>query len=144
MNINSSHWGPHEGPHADVYTGKGGYQYSGKTYENSSHANFTNGCVDCHMAPDANNQGVGNHSFYPQLATCQKAGCHICSQAGWIELLGMGMIHPNVLKAGGIDPAEYTGFAWGCGIDRLVMMKYNIEDIRHFESGKLDFLRQFA
>ncbi len=76
MNINSSHWGPHEGPHADVYTGKGGYQYSGKTYENSSHANFTNGCVDCHMAPDANNQGVGNHSFYPQLATCQKAGCH--------------------------------------------------------------------
>lgn len=74
---------------------------------------------------------------------CQKAGCSICSQLGWIELLGMGMIHPNVLKAGGIDPNEYTGFAWGCGIDRLVMMKYGIEDIRHFESGKLDFLRQF-
>lgn len=74
---------------------------------------------------------------------CQKAGCHICSQSGWIELLGMGMIHPNVLKAAGIDPAEYTGFAWGCGIDRLVMMKYGIEDVRHFESAKLDFLRQF-
>jgi phenylalanyl-tRNA synthetase alpha chain len=75
---------------------------------------------------------------------CRKKGCHICSQAGWIELLGMGMIHPNVLKQAGIDPVEYTGFAWGCGIDRLVMMKYGIEDIRHFGSGKLDFLRQFS
>ncbi len=75
---------------------------------------------------------------------CQKKGCHICSHTGWIELLGMGMIHPNVLKMAGINPSEYTGFAWGCGIERLVMMKYNIEDIRHFESGKLDFLRQFA
>lgn len=61
----------------------------------------------------------------------------------WIELLGCGMIHPNVLKEGGINPGEYTGFAWGFGIDRLVMMKYGIEDVRHFESGKLDFLRQF-
>ncbi|HVX57740.1 MAG TPA: phenylalanine--tRNA ligase subunit alpha [Candidatus Saccharimonadales bacterium] len=75
---------------------------------------------------------------------CQKKGCNVCSQTGWIELLGMGMIHPNVLQQGGVDPAEYTGFAWGCGIDRLVMMKYGIEDVRHFESGKLDFLRQFA
>lgn len=62
----------------------------------------------------------------------------------WLELLGCGMIHPNVLKAAGIDPKEYTGFAWGCGIDRLVMMKYGIEDIRYFHSGKLDFLRQFS
>ena len=54
------------------------------------------------------------------------------------------MIHPNVLKMAGIDPNQYTGFAWGGGIERLVMMKYGIEDIRHFESGKLDFLRQFA
>lgn len=75
---------------------------------------------------------------------CQKKGCGICSYTGWIELLGCGMIHPNVLKAAGIDPKEYTGFAWGCGIERLVMMKYGIEDIRHFHSGKLDFLRQFA
>lgn len=75
---------------------------------------------------------------------CDKKGCHVCSRTGWIELLGCGMIHPNVLKAAGIDPNEYTGFAWGGGIDRLVMMKYDIEDIRHFESGKLDFLRQFA
>jgi phenylalanyl-tRNA synthetase alpha chain len=75
---------------------------------------------------------------------CDKKGCHICSQTGWIELLGCGMIHPNVLKEAGIDPEIYTGFAWGGGIERLVMMKYGIEDIRHFESGKLDFLRQFA
>lgn len=75
---------------------------------------------------------------------CDKQGCHVCSQTGWIELLGCGMIHPNVLRAAGIDPEVYTGFAWGGGIERLVMMKYGIEDIRYFESGKLDFLRQFS
>ena len=74
---------------------------------------------------------------------CNKQGCSICGHAGWIELLGCGMIHPNVLKATDIDPETYTGFAWGVGIERLIMMKHNIEDIRHFESGKLDFLRQF-
>jgi phenylalanyl-tRNA synthetase alpha chain len=74
---------------------------------------------------------------------CDKAGCNVCSYTGWIELLGCGMIHPNVLREGGIDPEVYTGFAWGFGIERLVMMKYGIEDIRHFESAKLDFLRQF-
>lgn len=74
---------------------------------------------------------------------CGAKGCNICSKTGWIELLGCGLIHPNVLKKAGIDPAEYTGFAWGGGIDRLVMMKSQIEDIRHFHSGKLAFLRQF-
>jgi len=74
---------------------------------------------------------------------CDKKGCNVCSYSGWIELLGCGMIHPNVLREAGIDPEVYTGFAWGCGLDRLVLMKYNIEDIRHFESAKLDFLRQF-
>ena len=69
--------------------------------------------------------------------------CKVCGGEGWIELLGCGMIHPNVLRAADIDPNEFTGFAFGCGIDRLVMMKYGIEDVRHFESGKLDFLRQF-
>jgi phenylalanyl-tRNA synthetase alpha chain len=75
---------------------------------------------------------------------CDKKGCSICSQVGWIEILGSGMIHPSVLKEAGIDPTVYTGFAWGGGIDRLVMMKYGIEDVRHFESAKLDFLRQFS
>ncbi len=75
---------------------------------------------------------------------CDKQGCHICSESGWIELLGCGMIHPNVLKEAGIDPEIYTGFAWGGGIDRLVMMKNGIEDVRNFHSGRLDFLRQFS
>lgn len=61
----------------------------------------------------------------------------------WLEILGCGMVHPNVLKMAGIDPEIYTGFAWGGGIERMVMMKNQIEDIRHFNSGKLDFLRQF-
>jgi phenylalanyl-tRNA synthetase alpha chain len=74
---------------------------------------------------------------------CGKAGCSVCSYSGWIELLGCGMVHPNVLRMGGINPEAYTGFAWGMGIDRLVMMKQGIEDVRNFESGKLDFLRQF-
>ena len=73
----------------------------------------------------------------------KKPDCKVCSGEGWIELLGCGMIHPNVLEAADIDPNKYTGFAFGCGIDRLVMMKYGIEDVRHFESGKLDFLEQF-
>ncbi len=75
---------------------------------------------------------------------CEKGGCPVCSYSGWIELLGCGMIHPNVLREAGIDPEQYTGFAWGCGLDRLVLMKHGVEDIRHFESGRLDFLRQFA
>ncbi len=75
---------------------------------------------------------------------CNKKGCNVCSYSGWIELLGCGMIHPNVLREAGINSEEYTGFAWGCGLDRLVMMKYDVEDVRHFESARLDFLRQFA
>jgi phenylalanyl-tRNA synthetase alpha chain len=62
----------------------------------------------------------------------------------WLEMLGCGMIHPNVLRAAGIDPTVYRGFAWGGGIERLVMLKYGIEDLRHFESAKLQFLRKFA
>lgn len=62
----------------------------------------------------------------------------------WLELGGCGMIHPNVLKEAGIDPTVYTGFAWGFGIERMVMMKYGIEDVRHFESANLKFLRQFS
>lgn len=74
---------------------------------------------------------------------CAGKGCSTCGHEGWIELIGCGMIHPNVLREGGVDPGEYTGFAWGFGLDRLVMMKHGIEDIRHFQSGKLAFLRQF-
>lgn len=74
---------------------------------------------------------------------CEKKGCHICSQSGWIELLGCGMIHPNVLEMAGIDSKKYSGFAFGCGIERLIMMKYGVEDVRLFHSAKLKFLKQF-
>lgn len=63
---------------------------------------------------------------------------------GWLEMLGCGMIHPNVLKEAGIDPTKYQGFAWGGGIDRLVMLRYGLNDVRYFESAKLDFLKEFA
>ncbi len=62
----------------------------------------------------------------------------------WLEMLGCGMIHPNVLREAGIDPTKYRGFAWGGGVERLVMLKYGIEDLRHFESARLNFLRKFA
>jgi len=62
----------------------------------------------------------------------------------WMELLGCGMVHPRVLRAGGIDPDEWSGFAFGLGVDRLVMMRYDIEDLRHFMTGDLRFLRQFG
>lgn len=62
---------------------------------------------------------------------------------GWLEMMGCGMIHPNVLKTAGIDPTIYKGFAWGGGIDRLVILKYQLDDIRFFESGKLNFLEEF-
>ena len=74
---------------------------------------------------------------------CGGAGCSVCKQTGWVELLPCGMVHPNVLRAGGIDPEKYSGFAFGLGLSRLVMMKYGIDDIRLLSSGDLRFLRQF-
>lgn len=71
------------------------------------------------------------------------AGCSICKKTGWIELMGAGLVHPNVLKSCGIDPEIYSGFAFGLGIDRLAMMKYGINDIRLFQSPKIGFLEQF-
>lgn len=74
---------------------------------------------------------------------CNGEGCSVCKHEGWVELLPCGAVHPNVLKACEIDPDEYTGFAFGLGLNRLVMMRYGIDDIRHFQSGNLDFLAQF-
>jgi phenylalanyl-tRNA synthetase alpha chain len=74
---------------------------------------------------------------------CEGKGCSVCKQSGWVELMPCGMVHPKVLKAGGIDPNEYSGFAFGLGLTRLVMMKYRIDDIRLLESGDLRFLKQF-
>ncbi len=74
---------------------------------------------------------------------CGGTGCPVCKQSGWVELLPCGLVHPNVLKAGKVDPREYSGFAFGMGLDRLVMMRYGIDDIRLFHSGDLRFLEQF-
>ena len=75
---------------------------------------------------------------------CGGEGCPSCKHSGWLELCPCGMIHPEVLKAGGIDPEEYTGFAFGLGLTRLAMMKYGIKDIRDLNSGNLKVLSQFT
>ena len=74
---------------------------------------------------------------------CSGKGCSACKKTGWIELMGAGMVHPNVLKTGGINPKEWQGFAFGMSLERLTMMKYKINDIRLFHSGDLRFLNQF-
>ena len=74
---------------------------------------------------------------------CSGRGCQVCKYTGWNEMLGCGMVHPNVLRAGNVDPERYSGFAFGLGLDRLVMMRYQIDDIRLFHSGDLRFLEQF-
>jgi len=71
-------------------------------------------------------------------------GCSVCKHTGWIELLGTGMVHPNVLRSSGIDPTVYSGFAFGMGIERIAMIKYGINDIRLFHSSKIKFLNQFS
>ena len=75
---------------------------------------------------------------------CGGDGCPSCKHSGWLELCPCGMIHPEVLKAGGIDPEEYTGFAFGLGLTRLAMMKYGVKDIRDLNSGSLKALAQFT
>ena len=75
---------------------------------------------------------------------CGGKGCPTCKNAGWIELIGCGMVHPNVLRAGGIDPDKYRGFAFGIGLTRLAMMKYKISDIRPLNSGDIRYLSNFV
>ncbi|MFK2824580.1 phenylalanine--tRNA ligase subunit alpha [Bacillus sp. B190/17] len=75
---------------------------------------------------------------------CGGEGCRICKHTGWIEILGAGMVHPNVLEMAGFDSKKYTGFAFGMGPDRIAMLKYGIDDIRHFYTNDVRFLTQFA
>lgn len=75
--------------------------------------------------------------------SCNGEGCTVCKHSGWLEVLGAGMIHPEVLRAGGIDPEQYTGFAWGLGIERLVMLRHGIPDIRLLTDNDLRLLAQF-
>ena len=74
---------------------------------------------------------------------CQGKGCRVCKQTGWIEILGAGMVHPNVLSMSGYDPKKYTGFAFGMGPERVAMLKYGIDDIRQFYMNDMRFLKQF-
>lgn len=78
-----------------------------------------------------------------QCIMCKGKGCRVCSQSGWLEILGAGMIDPNVLKNAGIDPDVYSGFAFGMGVERLAMLKYAINDIRLFFNNDIRFLKQF-
>ncbi|MGH8274892.1 MAG: phenylalanine--tRNA ligase subunit alpha [Gammaproteobacteria bacterium] len=75
---------------------------------------------------------------------CAGAGCRVCSGSGWLEVLGCGMVHPRVLAGAGIDPARYTGFAFGMGVERLAMLRHGVEDLRRFLENDQRFLAQFA
>lgn len=75
---------------------------------------------------------------------CSGAGCPVCKHSGWVELLPCGLVNPHVLRMGGLDPAEWNGFAFGLGLTRLAMMRYGIDDIRWLQSGDLRFLNQFG
>ena len=74
---------------------------------------------------------------------CKGKGCNVCKYSGWVEIAGSGMVHPNVLKNVGIDPHEYTGFAFGMGIERVTMLRYGINDLRLFSENDVRFLKQF-
>lgn len=74
---------------------------------------------------------------------CGGKGCRVCKGSGWIEILGCGMVHPNVLKVGGLDTEKYTGFAFGMGVERAAMLKYGVEDIRLFYENDMRFIEQF-
>ncbi|WP_126428048.1 phenylalanine--tRNA ligase subunit alpha [Brevibacillus marinus] len=78
-----------------------------------------------------------------QCILCGGEGCRICKHTGWIEILGAGMVHPRVLEMGGYNPREVSGFAFGMGVERIAMLRYGIEDIRHFYTNDVRFLRQF-
>jgi phenylalanyl-tRNA synthetase alpha chain len=78
-----------------------------------------------------------------RCTACLGSGCRLCKHTGWLEILGSGMIHPNVLKKGNIDPEVYSGYAWGMGIERLAILRYDIPDIRMFTENDLRFLEQF-
>ena len=74
---------------------------------------------------------------------CSGKGCNICKHSGWVEILGSGMVHPNVLKNFGIDPNKYTGFAFGMGVERIAQLKYQVNDLRLYSQNDLRFLQQF-
>ena len=79
-----------------------------------------------------------------QIRICHGKGCNICKGTGWLEIMGCGMVDPNVLKASGIDPNEYSGFAFGMGVERIAMLKWQVNDLRHYFENDMRFLQEFA
>lgn len=78
-----------------------------------------------------------------QCTQCSGKGCRVCKNTGWLEVMGCGMVHPNVFRSSGVDPEKYTGFAFGMGVERLAMLRYGINDLRLFFENDLNFLKQF-
>jgi phenylalanyl-tRNA synthetase alpha chain len=107
-----------------------------------------------HFFEDDNLQTRFRPSYFPftepssevdiQCVMCGGEGCRVCGHTGWLEILGCGMVHPNVFKAVGIDNDEYTGYAFGMGVERLAMLRYGVNDLRLFFENDLKFLQQFA
>jgi phenylalanyl-tRNA synthetase alpha chain len=81
--------------------------------------------------------------FDVSCGICGGVGCKSCRHKGWLEVGGCGMVHPNVLRNGGIDPTQWNGYAWGFGIERMAMLKHDVDDIRLFYESDLRFLEQF-
>jgi len=107
-----------------------------------------------HFFEDDNLQTRFRPSYFPftepssevdiQCVMCGGEGCRVCGHTGWLEILGCGMVHPNVFKSVGIDNEEYTGYAFGMGVERLAMLRYGVNDLRLFFDNDLKFLQQFA
>jgi phenylalanyl-tRNA synthetase alpha chain len=106
-----------------------------------------------HQMFDADTSLRFRPSFFPftepsaevdiRCVICRGSGCRVCSQTGWLEILGSGMVHPAVLENVGYDTRRYTGFAFGMGVERIAMLKYSIDDIRKYFDNDIRFLRQF-
>jgi phenylalanyl-tRNA synthetase alpha chain len=130
------------------------YQFEGLVVDGDIRLSDLKGTIEYFarslFGPDRRIRIVGDHFPFTEpsigaavsCGICGGAGCRSC-KGGWLEILGAGMVHPQVLRNGGIDPEKYSGFAFGAGLDRLAMLKYNVSDLRLFLENDVRFLRQF-
>jgi phenylalanyl-tRNA synthetase alpha chain len=130
------------------------YQFEGLAVDHDIRLSDLKGTIEYFarslFGPERRIRIVGDHFPFTEpsigaavsCGLCGGAGCRSC-KAGWLEILGAGMVHPQVLRNGGIDPDHYSGFAFGAGLDRLAMLKYNVTDLRVFLENDVRFLRQF-
>ncbi len=130
------------------------YQFEGLVVDHDIRLSDLKGTIEYFarslFGPDRRIRIVGDHFPFTEpsigaavsCGLCDGAGCRSC-KGGWLEILGAGMVHPQVLRNGGIDPEHYSGFAFGAGLDRLAMLKYNVSDLRLFLENDVRFLRQF-